>query len=120
MTDDVITRARGCVLRWQSLYDLVALAESQAKTLAEIRALAVPFHDIGDTTTRHRTGPAARWGASVEGVELTNQQLAESLAVAANASESQKGYGELYCRLTDDAGPDWVDATDIGDWQASR
>lgn len=55
-----------------------------------------------------------------EGVELTNQQLAESLAVAANASESQKGYGELYCRLTDDAGPDWVDTTDIGDWTASK
>lgn len=27
--------------------------------------LAVPFHDIGDTATRHRTGPAVRWGASV-------------------------------------------------------
>lgn len=54
-----------------------------------------------------------------EGVELTNQQLAESIAIAANA-ESLKGYGDLYTRLTDDAGPDWVDATDIGDWTASK
>ncbi|RIT00485.1 hypothetical protein [Mycobacteroides abscessus] len=52
--------------------------------------------------------------------ELTNQQLAESLAAAANNVALGKGYDELYTRLTDDAGPDWVDTTDIGDWQASR
>lgn len=26
--------------------------------------LVVPFHDIGDTATRRRTGPAVRWGTS--------------------------------------------------------
>ena len=48
-----------------------------------------------------------------EGVELTNQQLAEAISIAAN-TEYVKGYGELYTRLTDDAGPDWVDTTNIG------
>lgn len=50
-----------------------------------------------------------------EGVEQTNRQLAESLAMTANTA-SLKGYGELYTRLTDDAG-DWVDTHDIGDWK---
>lgn len=54
-----------------------------------------------------------------EGVELTNQQLAEAISIAAN-TESVKGYGELYTRLTDDASPDWVDTTNIGDWTASK
>lgn len=34
-------------------------------TLIDDEDLAVPFHDIGYTANRHRTGPAARWGASV-------------------------------------------------------
>lgn len=51
--------------------------------------------------------------------DLTNEQLAESLAAAANNVSLGKGYDELYSRLTDDAG-DWVDSTDIGDWLASR
>lgn len=50
--------------------------------------------------------------------DVTDRQLAGWLATAAN-TESLPGYGELYTRLTDDAG-DWVDTADIGDWTADK
>ena len=52
-----------------------------------------------------------------EGVELTNRQLAEVLAMTANTA-SFKGHEEVYTRLTDDAG-DWSDTHDIDDWKVS-
>ena len=52
--------------------------------------------------------------------ELTDRQLAGMVASAANKTASEGGPGDLYTRLTDDAGPDWIDVADIGDWTASK